>query len=117
MCGKYNGWNNYETWNAMLWINNVDGVYDGIVDEMEGQINNYVDEGIWDEDGFLQYAEKFIQDYFVEMFIYQDRDDWYETHHGPVSDAISSYLNTVDWREITRSVWDDKKHDWRKDRE
>ena len=117
MCGEYNGWSNYETWNAMLWINNVDGVYDGIVDELEKQINQFVDEGTWDEDGYLQYAEQFIQDYFADTFIYQDRNDWHEANYGPVSDAIGSYLNTVSWREIAQSVWDDKKHDWRSERE
>lgn len=119
MCGKYNGWNNYETWNAMLWINNVDGVYDGIADALEDQIEQFVDEGTWDEDGFLQYAETFIQDYFQDTFIYQGGDpgEWHEKNYGPVSDGIGSYIQTVDWREIAQSVWDDKKHDWRKDRE
>lgn len=24
---SYNGWNNYETWNVALWINNAEGLY------------------------------------------------------------------------------------------
>ena len=24
---SYNGWNNYETWNVALWINNTEGLY------------------------------------------------------------------------------------------
>ena len=27
MCSEYNGWPNYETWNANLWIDNEEGVY------------------------------------------------------------------------------------------
>lgn len=117
MCSKYNGWNNYETWNAMLWINNVDGVYDGIVDALERQIEQFVDEGTWDDDGYLQYAEQFIRDYFTDTFIVQGNNNWYEDNHGPIGDAISTYLEMVDWREIAQTVWDDNKHEWRRDRE
>lgn len=117
MCSKYNGWNNYETWNAMLWINNVDGIYDGISDALEGQINEFVDEGTWDEDGYMQYAEQFIREYFTDNFIMQGNDNWYGDNHGPISDAVSTYLDMVDWREIAQAVWDDNKHEWRSDRE
>ena len=117
MCGKYNGWNNYETWNAMLWINNVDGMYDGISDALERQIEQFVDEGTWDQDGYLQYAEQFIRDYFTDNFIMQGNNDWYNENHGPISDAVGTYLEMVDWREIAQTVWDDNKHEWRKDRE
>lgn len=116
---KYNGWTNYETWNAMLWINNVDGMYDGIVDALEKQIDQFVDEGTWDEDGYLQYAEQFIQDYFSDNFIYQggDPSKWHENNYGPVSDAVGTYMSEANWREIAQSIWDDKKNDWRSERE
>lgn len=25
--GRYNGWTNYQTWNVMLWLDNVEGMY------------------------------------------------------------------------------------------
>ena len=116
---KYNGWTNYETWNAMLWINNVDGVYDGIVDALEQQIEQFVDEGTWDEDGYLQYAEQFIQDYFSDNFIYQGGDPgkWHEDNYGPVSDAVGTYMSEANWREIAQAVWDENKQEWRSNRE
>jgi hypothetical protein len=116
---KYNGWTNYETWNAMLWINNVDGVYDGIVDALEQQIEQFVDEGTWDEDGYLQYAEQFIRDYFVDTFICKGDDPgkWNDENYGPVSDAISTYMSEANWREIAEAVWHDNKQEWRSNRE
>ena len=29
---KYLGWTNYETWNVMLWINNIENIYFNVVD-------------------------------------------------------------------------------------
>lgn len=120
MCDKkYNGWANYETWNAMLWINNVDGVYDNLKYQLENQIEQFVDEGTWDKDGYLQYAEQFIEDCFRDTFIYQggNPSEWHENHYGPVGDAISSYMVEVDWREIAEAVWVDNEQEWRSNRE
>lgn len=117
MCEKYNGWSNYETWNAMLWINNVDGVADSMAYQLEQQIEQFVDEGTWDEAGYLQYAEQFIQDYFTDTFVYQDSNDWHEVHYGPVADAVTTYLNQVEWREIAKSIYDDNEKEWRSNRE
>jgi hypothetical protein len=49
---SYNGWENYETWNVALWINNDDGLYDiarrcddyqDFVDAVEGLISKTPD--------------------------------------------------------------------------
>lgn len=115
MCNKYNGWNNYETWNAMLWMNNVDGVMDNIIDGLGKQIDQFIDEGTWDKEGFVQYAETFIQDSFTNAFIYMDNDpaSFHEEWYGPVSDAVSTYLEMVDWREIAHAVYEDNKDHWK----
>lgn len=114
MCSKYNGWNNYETWNAMLWMNNVDGVMDSIADSLQNQIEQFIDEGEWDKEGFLQYAETFLQNAFADTFIYQGGDpgEWHERNYGPVSDAIGSYMQTIDWREVAQAVYEDYKDVW-----
>lgn len=115
MCDKYNGWNNYETWNAMLWMNNVDGVMDDIIDGLGKQIEQFIDEETWDKEGFLQYAETFIRDSFADAFVYMGNDpaSFHEEWYGPVSDAVSTYLEMVDWHEIAQAVYEDNKDQWK----
>ena len=59
----YNGWTNYETWNANLWFDNfdfTDYVEDGVFDEMtDNEIKHYVS----------AYIEECINDYVDERLV------------------------------------------------
>ena len=37
----YNGWKNYETWNLNLWIQNDEGIYLAVVEEMAALVRQY----------------------------------------------------------------------------
>jgi hypothetical protein len=92
MCKEYNGWPNWETWNANLWIDNVDGVQDHI----QYQANAIVADA--DDDGHAKYEiAKMIEQSFEELFIYTDPENQLE---GPMADAINSYLRMVDWDKV-----------------
>ena len=116
MCDKYNGWNNYETWNAMLWMNNTDGVMESIADGLQNRVQEYIDDdGNFEKEDFLQYSEIHIQEAFANVFIYQSEDpvSWHESNYGPISDAISTYFGMIDWREIAQAVYEDNKDHWK----
>jgi hypothetical protein len=79
---SYNGWSNWETWNAKVWMDNEEGVQR----EMERVAARGADA---------------LRDYFEEAFGPAD------TLTGPLGDAWSMFLSEVDWREIAENVMGD----------
>ena len=82
----YNGWNNYETWLTNLWFENFDfsdlleeGVFDNFTD---GDITDYVTDHI---------AE--TVDSYIEVQLGRDPN-------GFLQDALNSFTQEVDYREI-----------------
>ena len=100
MCDKYNGWTNWETWNAALWIGEVDGMPDEIANQALKEIENYTDDDNVDVNQATYVLAQWLEGYATEMFFgHIDRDEL----HGPAADAIyHSYIPSVDWYEIAR---------------
>jgi len=71
----YNGWKNYETWNANLWL---------------GETGETFDNWSW-------YA---IKEYFHERFVYENR---FLAEVGPLQDMIDAALSEIDWYEVAES--------------
>lgn len=84
MAGKYNGYNNYETWLVALWIDN-DQCYSENIEEMAGRLKH--------DAGILSGA---IKDYVEEM---PDVSKAIE-NGGMVADLVYSTLSDVDWYEL-----------------
>ena len=78
MCGKYNGWANWETWNFYNWLTSDEG-YQGAIDAygIDGAIEN------WKE-----YLEGEIE--FIE--------------YGFLKDVAREGVHQIDWDEIREAL-------------
>ncbi len=95
---KYQGWINYETWNAALWVDNDQGLYSSFTGEAQR---------CWDEadgDDKESDATSALADVIKEYF---ETDAEQIPHSGWMADAINAYLGSVDWREIAEHYMDD----------
>jgi hypothetical protein len=89
MCKEYNGWSNWETWVAKLWLDNDEYVHAMIVEMVQDAKDS-------DGDGITgQELEEFVWNTF-------DPDGAYWNLHNPslFTEFIMSGMNTANWDEI-----------------
>jgi hypothetical protein len=100
MCEAYNGWENWETWNMNLWINEVPDLIDSIYAYVKTNRDEFIDEDGYDTHGSTASCAKFIEELCMESFFSHLDDD---ILYGPASDAIYvGYLSMVNWYEIAK---------------
>ena len=87
MCKEYNGWSNWETWNAKLGLDNDEYVHARVVEMVEAGKQNDGDGITGDE------LEEFTWNTF-------DPEGSYSNQANLFTDFISSSMNTVNWGEI-----------------
>ncbi len=87
----YNGWTNYETWAANLWLTNDEGGYNWLVENAE--------ECVSDAEGEKEAAAGDLA-HRLESF----HDEFYPEVSGLFSDLLRSAYERIDWREIADSV-------------
>jgi hypothetical protein len=84
---KYNGWTNYETWNANLWIDN-----DWQLSEMCAMIAGDLTGSYEDKDKMAYLLGERIKDVFEE--------NQPELPASFYSDVLNASMREVNWREI-----------------
>lgn len=89
---KYNGWSNYETWNANLWIDNDYGLSENIALHTADLFGSYED-----ADQITSMLANYIKDIFI---------DFAPDVEGFYSDIINSAIKTVNWHEIAKHYVD-----------
>jgi hypothetical protein len=90
---KYNGWTNYETWNAMLWIDN-----DWRLSEQFAMIAADLTGSYEDADKMACLLADNIKDMFEE---FQP-----ELEPGFYSDVLNASMRVVNWYEIAKTYID-----------
>lgn len=98
----YNGWTNYETWNAKLWIDNGEGDY--------SYWNERGTECLTDADGDVDDAV-----HALAQEMESAHDEAMPEVSGMYADLLHTALGRVEWREIAQSIVDDVFDDWKAD--
>lgn len=91
----YNGWSNYETWNAALWIDN---------DGSDSYWRERAEELMRDRDSDRDDA---AHDLAKEMESSMDENNPLGDNASMWSDFLSAALREIDWREIAQHFVDD----------
>lgn len=101
----YNGWVNFETWQAALWVNNDYGLYSWLMETAEDLISD-------DPDVPASYlAEdlgKMLDDSLYETLEVDDVS-------GLLGDIVISWWSRVDWREIAEGYVEEAFDQWQRD--
>lgn len=86
----YQGWKNYETWNAALWINNDQGMYDYLQEEAA----EFREDKEYPHDITHRLADM-MEDQFENMY-----DEAADGLPGPLADLLRGAMSEIYWREI-----------------
>lgn len=101
----YNGWSNYETWCANLWLSNEPGVSERITWELQDVISSHE----------MDYhkGEQALESFVTGEVLAPDEGDSMlaEGVNGMASDLLTASIQRIDWREIATAWMDELAQD------
>ena len=96
MTTDYNGWTNYQTWVAKLWIDNDEGSRNYWLESAAEYLEN--------SDGYMDGAR-----YSLASDLEADHDEYKPEASGVYADLLTSALGLINWHEIAESLLEDAK--------
>lgn len=99
MSDNYNGWSNYETWCAKLWLDNDEGLQL----HMEEQAQKFLNDHQGDKDDAERDLARYLEDQCDEMAP--------SLPNSMFSDLMTMALGRIDWREIATNVLEDVEYE------
>jgi hypothetical protein len=100
----YNGWTNYETWLANLWMGNDTGTYEHFLEMARECVAKHSTERLYGEDSYndaeIELAHK------IQTFHEDEASSAVEPTIGLMHDLLYAALKQVEWREIAKSIID-----------
>lgn len=99
---EYNGWSNYETWLANLWMSNSEGDQE----YWNEQAQECLDEAEGDKEKAADELASRMENYWDEMLEEQTKDMF-----GLFVDLLNAGMQAIDWLEIAENWLSDFTYD------
>ena len=97
----YNGWTNYETWAAKLWIDNEQSTYYDVTGHATEVYTEAIDaEGTPDKYEFADWLKEYVEENMLP-----DPDEI----RGLASDLLNAAMSEVNWSEMAEAYLGDAK--------
>ncbi len=96
---SYNGWTNYETWNAKLWMDNDQGEQEYWDEAADACLTEHDGDALEAEDQLATLLEDYHEEYMPQC-------------HGMYADILSAAIGDINWHEIAASLLVDAADRW-----
>ena len=100
MCNRHNGYENYETWNVTLWLNNERGTYFYFTDRAKDLLKE-------EPPDYLTAKEYALIKLAEEIKEYVEDENPLAENASMFSDLLQAAISSTNWSEVANSFLED----------